>query len=164
MSYHNIRSKLDRALVAWIIEQEAGTSANTFPAKNSASVTLPAIICHTITATEEPPFSGNFTCQVEVTVRSRAPLESGEAASTTDDASDALVAAVFDCFHIDLEQSGATLAAEITTVAQGLGGDMLDLTLLNVRCVTEEGAFSEDSAAWEDTMTLEVYAVPSDVS
>lgn len=171
MAYHAIRSKLDRALVLWIINQAAGTSADTVPAKSALDKNLPITICHTARAVEDPAYSGNFRCDTDIIVRSIAAPDLNQTAPTLKDSSDARVAAVFDAFHVDLNTSGNELAAQITTVARAAAvadpdtySDLADLTLLDVRPVSEEGAFDDEGNAWQDSLKLEIVAVPSDVS
>ena len=150
--------------MAWIISQEAGTAADTVPAKKSADKAAPPLtICHTIQATEEPAFSAVFRCEVDIVVRSPAYSDSGTPEATSDTG----VAAVFDAFHTSLDTAGDKLGEAITTaaraVATGDDADLLALTILDVRPVSESGSFNEDGT-WEDSLRLEIVAVPSNVS
>lgn len=172
MAYHNIRSKVERALANWIVQQQSiATASNVFPAKNSADKPLPVVVVHCTRAVMDPPYSGVFRCDVDVIVTSDGSIDSTQSTQDSRLASDALVAAVFDLFHADLNSAGDVLGENITTEARAIAasdeensGDLANLTVLDVRSVSEDGDFIADGAAWQDTLSLEVIAVPSNVS
>jgi hypothetical protein len=183
-SYHNTLSKTDRALVAYLISQEAGAAENTFPAKRSLDKALPCTICSSEKAVEDPPFSSSYQVTSAVMVRCPAPVDvtptepsAGETQAPEQDAlaaaikSDQRVAAVGDALHMSMDSAGDKLAEAITAAARKAAaedpdhfGDLADFTCLDVIDRGTEAGFTEDGSAWVDTFNLELTCVPKNVS
>lgn len=70
MPYHFLDSKLDRAIVAYLIECGAGTTANCFPALRCLGRAFPNITVHTtdLNIPEGDAFSGSRVGDVDVTI------------------------------------------------------------------------------------------------
>lgn len=164
--YHCICSKLDRALVLYLISRGAGTLADTFPAKRSLNAPLPATVAWTNRATPIPN-TGSYTCRATVQVKTSAN-------DHTPAASDARTAAVFDAFYTvedGSELDSKKIAAQITAAARAAAlaapadlADLADFTALDVRLGDQEADFDADSDLWLDTLSLEIDAAPADVS
>lgn len=164
--YHLIRSKLDRALVLYIISRGAGTASDTFPAKRAADVPLPCAVCWTDRASPIQN-TGSYTCRAQILVKS-----SGN--DDTPAASDARTGAIFDTFFTIEDDTGwdsKKVAAQITAAARAGAiadpanyADLADFTCLDVRHGDEEGSFEVESDVWVETLNLEIDAAPSDVS
>lgn len=171
MASLNLLSKLDRALVAYLISQGAGTLENIFPAKRSLGKTLPITIIWAQKSTEDPPCSGDYMCDTAVMVKTP-PLDSaGDADNAKRVSSDALVAAVFDELKRGLDSGSETLAAAITTAARALAvsdptnhADLADFTALAVLDGGMEQGLNEELDVWVDTFNLQILCCGKNVS
>ena len=168
--YHNLLSKNDRALMAYVISVGAGTAADVFPAKRSGDKTAPCTICWTKKA-DPYNYSGTYTAQASVIVRTLAPVDDGQAAEAPRLDSEQRVAKTFDAFHMDLDQAGDKLGEDVTNAARALAasdpvnhGDLEDYTALNVTVKSVEAGFEENTEAWNDMINLEIVCCPSNVS
>ncbi len=162
MSNHNLLSKCDRALVAYLIDQGAGTPEGVYPAKRSADKTLPDTVCHCDNAIETAPYSGTYTVTATINVRSQAAITiEGDDQDQPRDYSDARVAATFDAFHKSTDTSGVGLGELIT--AAGAAAGVADLTILDVSVKHINAGFAEKGSTWIDTLALELIACPSEV-
>ncbi len=165
MANHNILSKLDRAIVAYIISQGAGTAADVYPSRRSLNKELPCTIVYSEHGTDTIPYTAVFEVDVAIMVRSDPSLDYGE---TDEDVpredADARTAATFDLFYADMDNLGAALGATITSYGRALGGDMADFTAQNVRPISVESSFDEKGTSWTDTLNLKVLCCPSNVS
>jgi hypothetical protein len=175
--YHKILSKVDRALVAYLISKNAGTAADTFPNKSSFNKRLPCTICASEEGKDLSGYSADFTIQSSIIVETAASIDVADAAQAARLASDARVGLVFDAFFTDLgpdkvpDFSGDKLAADITTAARAAAAadptnnaDLADLTIQNCKVAGVEAGFKEDGSAWRDVLNLEILANPSNVS
>lgn len=169
--FHNLLSKNDRALMAYLISVSAGTAADVFPAKRSGNKTAPCTICWSKKADPCGDYSGTWTIQGAVIIRTLAPVDAGADAEQPRLDSETRVAKTFDAFHMDLDSSGDKLAEDITMAARALAaadpsrhGDMADYTVLNLVIKGPEAGFEEDSEAWNDRLNFEMVACPSNVS
>ena len=156
---HKLLSKNDRALVAWIIAQGAGTANNTFPAKSSLNKPLPCVIVWSESGKETPLYSGTYLVDVCVMVKTAASVDTNQDPSQPPIDSDNLVGAVFDCLHTDLGDSAEQLAQEITNAAHAAGVD--GYTCQNIILIGPEAAFAEHGAAWVDSFKLQMLVCPS---
>jgi hypothetical protein len=164
MSYYNLLSKCDRALVAHLVAQGAGTVYDVLPAKLSLDKSAPCTICFCDGARELVPYSGVYTVRAQIIVKTLGVVDYGESDTDAKDASEARVAAAFDAFHLDFEQDGALLAETITTAARSLGGDLADFTIQNVELESFDQGQDDKASAWIDTLELKLTACPKDVS
>jgi hypothetical protein len=172
MGFHNICSKVDRALVAYIIRNGAGTDADTFPAKRSeGKPTPPLTICwsHTAEPMMEGPFAGLYKVEAFVEVRVSGVIEENE--STDDPKKKAIdrTSATFDLFNAGDGQSGDALGQAITEAAHGGDSDLLDFTALSARIIGFNQGFNPRNPKlmgqiWVDAMHLEVFCCPANVS
>ncbi len=161
MSNHNLLSKCDRALVAYLIDQGAGTSADVYPAKRSSDKVLPDTLCHCDSATELAPYSGTYTVSASINVRSQAASTDDDPEQPREDA-DARVAATFDAFHRAIDTSGSQLGELVTAAAAAAG--VAELTIFNVSVKHINAGFEEKGSTWIDTLNLELIACPASVS
>jgi hypothetical protein len=168
MAYHNILSKNDRALVAYLVSKGAGTDADVYPAKRSQDKELPNTVCYSEEDISDG--GGNSRIKAAVLVKTSAITEVGAEDLASRLASDARVSATGDALMEGVEESSHTLAAAITTAARTralLGeeaySDLGDYTCLKCNVVGHEAAFDE-TGAWVDTFNLDMVAAPSNVS
>jgi|ERR1035441_5082421 hypothetical protein len=170
-NYHNLLSKTDRALVAYLVAQEAGTVADVLPAKRSQDRTLPATVCFSNRGQEAAPYSGTYVVSASIIVRSPGAVELNAAANDARLASEERVAQTFDAFHKDIDSAGDKLADDITAAARALAiadpdnnGDLADFTVLDVVIKGIDAGVEEGTVVWTDTLELELVCCPSNVS
>lgn len=161
---HNICSKTDRALVAYIISQDAGTEDDVYPAKRGGDKTFPDTICFSSRARMMTPHSGVYTVEAMVQVRTDPSVDVDQTAEEKKETSEERVAATFDAF-MRVDSSSAQLAEAITEAARATGdADLQDFTVQACTVEKHEAGFSEKGNAWLDTLDLEVVVCPSAVS
>lgn len=165
MGFHNILSKTDRALAAFVIAQGAGTSADVYPAKRDDGKTLPCTICVSERFSESPAYTGIFIVDAEVHVRTAASVDEGQTLDQVLSASEIRVQQTFDLFHLDLtDQSGEQLAQDITAAAQGASDpDLLYWSAMDVKVVSGDRGQDESGNAWIDSIRLQILCCPSNV-
>lgn len=169
MAYHNILSKNDRALVAYLISLGAGTAADVFPAKRSLDREGICTVCWSEKAAELVLYSGTFSIEASIMVRSMAALNVAEDANAPRLASEARIKATFDAFFSNMDSAADKLGDDITAAARALAlsdpanhADLADYTCLNVIIKGVEAGVDGDS--WVDTFNLEIEACPSNIS
>ena len=171
MAYHNILSKCDRALMQYIINNNAGTSADVFPGKRSQDKTLPCTICwsHSCTTDREIPYSGNYQVEAFVEVRTSGIQE--EFDQPNDPANKAIgrIEQTFDLFFKDDPESGRIVADALTAAAKtSPDPDMQDFHAYDVRAASITQGFNPRNPklagnAWEDCLHLEIFCCPANV-
>lgn len=168
MAYHNILSKLDRAIAAYLISEEVGTAGNVFPAKRSKDRESPCVVAWSERAAETAPGTGTFTVTASIIVRSIATADAGEDPDDVAAASDALLAAVADALTPEEnDQNGERLADAITAAARAeaaanpKNADLADFTCLYVTDKGPEAAFEDETGDWIDTLNKEIVCCPS---
>jgi hypothetical protein len=162
MPYHNILSKLDRALVAYLVSLNAGTEEDVFPAKRDQEKVIPNTVCVSENFREEPSGSGNFLVSASIHVRTSAALDVDGDSTTIQEESEDRVQATFDAFHPGGDEHGEQLAAAIT--AAGSAEGVNEFTAFWCRVKGGDRAQAEKGYAWIDTLELEVYCAPSDIN
>ena len=171
MSYHRILSKVDDALVAYIVGAGAGesmdpvnptaTPGDTWPAKRSLDRILPGTICEAKSwdSEEGMEFAGNLRVNASITIRTSAALDTGDTtqADAILTASEVRVAEVFDLFYPDADGvDSGTLADALTTAAHAAG---IEVTVFGA--VVTGGNRTQTSEAWEDVLELSLLCAPS---
>lgn len=163
MGVHRILSKCDDALVAYLLSLSIGDADSVYPAKRADDRENPPFIV--IMSTEgrpEHPYSGSYRVQVQIATHTRASKDVDEESDTLKEASNDLASDVDDAFFRfgPGEQSGTSLAEEITAAAQGAG---LEFTALDCLVIEVEQGRSGKQGEWVDTISLEVLCVPSNI-
>jgi len=166
MGLHNICSKLDQAIIAYIISKQAGTAADVYGAKRSLTKNIPCTICWTHTARPHPerPYSGEYLAESFIEVRTSAPKEVDQTPDDPRTESDARVSNTFDLFYITGDNEGETLGDTITAAAISAG--VRDFTINSVRVVEENQGFNPRTAVqqgncWIDTIHIQSVCAPS---
>lgn len=162
---HNILSKCDRALVAYLISEGVGDAATIFPAKRSENKPIPCVVVFSERAVWDQAVYD--TVNVSVMVKTNPCPEEGEDPDDVETASEELVSAVFDALFkgIDSNGDGSELAANITAAARDLDDDdMQEFTVQNVNIKGPEAGFDPKGNSWVDTLDLEMVVCPKDVS
>lgn len=163
----NICQSCDQALVAYILANNAGTEADTFPAKRSLTKALPCTICwsHTFEPMPDGPYAGVFKVEAFIEVRTSGVVE--ETDTETEPATRAAdrVAATFGLFNYGEGQSGEELGKAITQAAGGVA----DFGVISCRIVGGTQGHNPrnpktQGQAWVDSIHLEVVCVPRSLS
>ncbi len=172
MPTHHICSKVDRAIVAYLIAQGAGTADDVWPAKRSLNKTQDGTIVwsHSAIPPADDLYSGNRMVETFVEVRSLGVIEAEEGDDAPRLASDARVGATWDAFAAlgDINASDK-LAAEITDAARATGAsDLQELTIQSVRIIAENQGFNPRSRfaegqMWVDALHLQMLVSPANV-
>lgn len=174
--YGNILSKCDRAIVAYIISQSAGTIANTFPAKRALTKSLPLTIVWSQSATEAPPGSGNYWVDCKIICKSSAQVGTDTTAEALVAASEARFSAVADALNRKDPNNAYALPDAINAAARAKSaaddlldpkGPDVDLADFTVQGVVDKGPeldISENGDVWSDGVNLSVYCCASNVS
>lgn len=166
MGAHNILSKCDQALAAFIIAKGAGTATDVFPSKRSADKALPCTICKSFSAKPLPeqPYSGNRMVEALVIVRTFAVAEeeADNEAGVPKTSSDARVSATFDIFNSDLDDSSDKLGEAITAAALAAG--VTGFTCFSCEVTEETAGFEGKGDGWYDAVHLSLYCCPGDVA
>jgi hypothetical protein len=157
---HNILSKTDRALVAYLLSEGVGNSDNVLPGKSAAdNPSMPFVVCMSPTCRPTVPFSGNWTVQTEIEIHTSAAPDKDEDTDTMKEESDDLAAQVFDALMRlqEGDQSGSSLADDISAAAHGAG---VDYTATDVMIGEMEQGNTEKSGEWVDKLTITVTCIP----
>jgi hypothetical protein len=167
--YHNLLSKNDRALAAYLISKGVADSTIVVAAKRSLDKTAPLVACFSESAVEQAIYSGTYKIVASVNVKTIGVQDAGEGSDAARLASDQLVAKTFDCLHLDIDSSGENLANDITLAARALSAsapagnaDLADYTCLDISLKGIEAGVEGD--AWVDTLKLEMVCCPANVS
>lgn len=166
MAYSNLRSKLNRAVVAHLINEDCGTAANVIPFLSRTEKTIQNSECNTVVRTRvgkpRVMFSGVYDVVLHITIRGSAVQD------VIDDdlqvarlAFDERVARTFDAMmQSDDGQSLNWTAKSITSLGRGLAvidptndGDMDDFTCLSL---TDDGFGdpnpNDQECIWEEVL------------
>ena len=173
MAFHTICSKCDRALVAYLIGLDVGTTDNIFPAKRSLDKGINTVVCWSHTASPADsafPYSGNYAVEAFVEVRTSGVVEETQSDVQPRQDADTLVGDVFDAFFTAADQqSGDSLATAITQAARSAGdADLQNFTAYSVKVVGQSQGFNprtviEQGNAWVDSIHLQITCCPSNI-
>lgn len=160
---HDIRSKCDNALVAYLISAGAGDEDTIYPAKRALDKeTPPYTVIVSTNAKETVPYSGNWMVDVSIETHTNAAPDANESEADLAEDSIDLAGAIRDALMSfgTGEQSGCSLADEISSAAQAAGGLF---TALNVRIVEMDGGRTNKQGEWLDTITIQVECVGANI-
>jgi len=171
--YHNLGSKLDRAIVAYLISEGAGTAGDVYPANRSGTKVLPNTTVQAFRGQPNPVCDGNYNVDVKVLVSMPAAEQPGsENTQAQRVAFDERLARTFDALH--LSDDGDTLKATadaITDAGRDLAdsdpdnnADMADFTCLSVLNLGFDRGEPDDAAcAFVEVLTIRCNCCPSNV-
>ncbi len=166
MGSHNILSKSDQALVAYVNSLNCGLGPDSiWPGKRSLDKTINGVTCwsHSFSTQREDPYSGNVLVEAFIEVRMSGVIEESEGEDTPRLTADDVVSNVFDGFFAGDGQSGAPLGKAITDAAGGIGFTVQSCKVVggnqgfNPRTILRQGD------AWIDVIHLEMLCCPSAV-
>jgi hypothetical protein len=161
MGYHNLLSKCDRALVAYLVSAGAGTAADVFRAKRSEDLPNPPFtVCFSESAMETHPYSGIYSVKASIDVHTNAaPDVDADTEQMALDCDDR-VAATFDAMHDQYSQAGDRLADLITAAALAAG--ITDFFVQDVKIAPPgvEQGIVDKTGEWLNTIHLEITCCP----
>jgi hypothetical protein len=151
MAVYNLLSKCDRAVVAYLISDGAGTSADVFPAKQSSNLPNPPFtVVMSESGSEEVQFSGLYNVATTIEVHTNACPDNDQDTEQMRLDSDDRVAATFDAMHDKLFQCGDQLADLITAAAAS--ASITDFSVDNVTDFKFSQGRGEKDGEWIDTL------------
>lgn len=178
--YGNIRSKLSRALAAYLATFNSppvgnGPYTNVFSQFSEAQKTYPNTVCRVVQGQSEPPLSGDYICKVQIHIRgSAANVTAAADLDSIRAAFDSRCAATHDAFMVT-DSTGQDLTATalaITAAARALAAsspannaDLADFTLI----MWNDNGFGEGNAdaagcSWEEVFVFEALCCAKNVS
>lgn len=176
--YNNVPSKLERAIVAYLITQGAGTITDVFPSRAVAARDFPNTTVIPVRGVPVALFTGNYTFTVHILIAGSATLPTGE--SNPDTAwvqFEQRVAATNDAMMMSTDgqtlfataaaitAAGRALATGGTTQQQANNKDMADFTCLQV----VDGGYGNGDARsagcdWLEVITFNIDACGSAIN
>ncbi len=174
--FHKILSKLERAIIAYIIAQSAGTASDTLPGKRSAVKTLPVTIAWGKHYERQPEHGTEFMCDLTLSCKYSAPLDAGQLDDDNRAAADLRAGKVFGSFTEPDGNNGSDIPDAITAAARakaaadallstpGPDVDLADFTCLNIAGEAGDSEASEANDVWIDSMELKIRCSPYNVS
>lgn len=142
-SYNNLRSKVNRAICAYLVSQNVGTNANILPADSQISKTYPLVTVQGVRGTPAPRNTGDYDIEVHVSVKGSAVIVPNPGGANPAQQSritfDTLLQKTNDALMMTADnQSLIYTAQQITTAAQALAaadaannGDLANFTCIN---------------------------------
>lgn len=129
LPYHNLRSKLNRAIRAWLISQDCGTENDIHVGFNVKDRDFPLTTIRAAIGTPMPHFSGNYSIRTMITVKGRAQQNSDGDPELARILFDERLAKTFDALmQTDDNQTLRFTAKSITSAGRGLVPTTLALT------------------------------------
>ena len=166
--YSSPRSKLDRAIVAYLIAQGVGDNTNIFPANSSRDRALPNLTIHASGGSPEFPLSGTYRFNVRVICKYPGAIQPTDELTNYETnrlAADELFASAVDAL-MQGETGTSTLAVTataITTAGRALAdsdpanhADMADFTCIQwLDTGFDGGVPEEESSTWAEIATFQ---------
>lgn len=166
MARHNVLSKTDRALVAYLTANLVGVEVGIYPAKRSEDREVPYVVVFSERAKQDPPGSGHWDLEVAVMIKTAAaPTQDvSETAQDIKDQSEEIEGAIIDLFLSGAHpgQQDTELEDDITSAAQASGAagdsDLSDFVVTDCSLKDQEAGFDAKGNNWVTTLNLEVTA------
>jgi hypothetical protein len=123
--YSNLQSKLERAIVAYLISKQCGTAADIFPFESVRTRSFPNTTVDTAIAVPDPLGSGNYRIPTLTSVKGSAAVAPGAVNPAAPRmAFDARVALTGDMLaQTDNQEDLKATAVDITTIGRALAVD-----------------------------------------
>lgn len=157
--FNNVRSKLARAIAAYLIAQGAGTAEDTSAANVTDDSTYPRTTVRPGIASPNPPLTGNYRIRVMISIKGSAVSDIGQNARVS---FDTRVGAICDAMmNSDDSQTLIATAQGITAAGRALAiaddnADMSDFTCLDVYDAGfGEGEASSEGTSWEEVLLFD---------
>lgn len=172
--FNRIRSKLNRAIVAYLIEQGAGTAEDTFPENSLPVRHYPVTTVRAGVAIPEPVLTGNRRVDILITIKGSAVKDPSKPddISTARVAFDNRLALVGDALaQSDDNRTLRATALAITEAGRALAvsdpngnADMVDFTVMQWLNSGEGDVDPDDNGtAWQEGLKFSALCAPSNV-
>ena len=179
--FNNLRSKTGRAIAAWLIAQNAGTIADTFPDYTQAERAYPSTTVKVVRGMPDPPLTGNYRCTVRVSIKGSAAKDANDPGDPGRVAFDARVASVIDALlKSDDDQTFRAVAGGVSAAGRALAvpanqspdalafaqqnADMVDFTCGEWNDMGfGEGAADAEGCSWEEVVIFEAVTCAANV-
>src|SRR3990167_5380522 len=116
--YHNLGSKLDRALVAYLIGQGAGTARDVLPSNHSGTREVPFTVVSAHRGTPNPAAVGTYDVDVKVQIEGLAANQPGQRNRHQNRKQfDARGAKTYDALHLSTDGVSLLATADAITAA-----------------------------------------------
>lgn len=182
-AFNRVRSKLNRAIAAYLVSRGAGSVDDTVPANTTTPLNYPQTVVRATLSKPEVAFTGIRRVTVHVVIKGQAvknPPDSAAPADTARQAFDDRVAAIYDAL---MQSSGHSLKATAQAVtasgraldsddndatdgwtARALNTDMSDFTCSAWYDAGEgDGEPEAEGCDWVETLIFEAICSPSNV-
>lgn len=184
MSYSNLRSKLDRAICAWLVNQGCGSVDDINPFAQTKLTPYPNTEVHSTLSKPDPDFSGNRRVSVQISIKGSATKDPANPDSQNPRIQfDKRVAATADAL-MQTDDNGVSLnatARSITTAGRALAAvqdptdpvavqfaaDNSDMADFTCQMWIDDGegdgeiTADEDGCAWNEVFMFVALANPS---
>lgn len=180
MAFNNIRSKLDRAIAAYLVKAECGGVDDILPAKSSKEKKYPNTVVHSTLSKPEVQFTGLRRCHVQIHLRGRAvPNDNDQSRIQFDDRVAATADAMMisdnggqslDAVAIAITEAGRALAIDQSSgtdpkaaAIAAQNADMADFTCIEVIDAGEGDGEDTDSqgCSWHEVLLFDIVCSPS---
>lgn len=169
--FSNLRSKLARAVVAHLIESDAGTAADVLPFNAKGHKSLPNTTVIARAGRPEAQFTGNYRVLLHIVVRGRSAQAVGDADLTRARREfDDRVAKTYDAMMQGADETLRYTAAAITTAAHAKAAaspatdaDLADFTALWLQDMGFGDGEPDEAGYWEEILAFEVVCCASAV-
>jgi mRNA-degrading endonuclease toxin of MazEF toxin-antitoxin module len=169
MPSHNLASKLDRALAAYLVSESVADADQIYTAKRGAQKALPNVIVSTtqLDIPEGDFYSGNRIATVVAAVRYDPAADETEATRLE---ADALFGRLVDAFEKQNGGDSALLCDAINAAAWAKAASEPDdhADLAEFSCIglvpLGEGHGYDETGVWHDHVRLRVWCCPSNVA
>lgn len=182
--YNNIRSKLNRAICSFLIQQKCGSIDDVLPANTVQGKTFLNTTVQCTLAQPDPPLSGDYRITVHISIKGSATSPVGEPNPAIQRVNfdqrisktwDALMQSAngqdLDYTAQQISAAGRTLAVDASNgqdpVQKQLAAnnaDMVDFTCIQwIDRGTGDGRANEEGVSWEEILIFEALACSSNV-
>lgn len=167
--YNNVRSKLARAIVAYLqsLGGNVGLAASISPQNIAADSTYPITVVRVTRLRPDPQFVGNYIGPVHITIKGSAATSTRLAFDTRVAATaDAMMKSEFSNSDFDYTAGQINLAGRALAISNpATDADMVDFTCLNIY---DDGfgdaAPDEEGTAWQEVLVFNIRTCGSNVS
>lgn len=182
MSYHNLRSKLNRAVAAYLVSAGCGSVNDILPAQSTATRPYPNTTVKSTIGTPDPPLSGDYRVKLHISIKGSATQGVSEPNPQLSRVNfDNRVSQTFDALMesdngIDLEATAVLITAAGRALAVPADGspaailfaqnnaDMADFSCLQwVDGGFGDGPANDEGCSWEEILIFDVLACASNV-
>lgn len=151
MAFAHLPTLIETRLANAIADETFASGVTVSASTGAQLIEFPAVIVALEKGTEEPAHSGNFQCEISLTVLSRVDPDNAETYSDVVSAHNDLAGNIAEWLMTDTEATAAQISGTIT-------GYTNTLTVESIRLDGFGRDISADDGAFEEVFTVEIYA------